>query len=71
MSAAELASTRATPPLFLTPQEVVAIAGLDREQLQKLRSTGAGPAYFTIGAAVRYRPADVEAWMRDRAENDR
>ena len=33
------------------------------------RSTGAGPRYLKIGAQVRYRDEDVDAWLEAQARN--
>lgn len=36
--------------------------GLSRSYLEKLRADDGGPRYLKIGRAVRYRPADLDAW---------
>lgn len=67
MTAVERAMSGVTEPtMFLTPHETGALVGLSRGQLHDLRRAGEGPAYFTIGAAVRYRPADVDEWRKQR-----
>lgn len=48
--------------LFLIPEEVAAGLEVSVRELRRMREAGVGPAYFTIGAAVRYLPADVERW---------
>lgn len=60
-------------PLFLTPQEVGGILGVNRGKLRDLRDQGIGPNYYTIGSAIRYRRSDVEQWreQRDRANRGR
>ncbi|HOQ47571.1 MAG TPA: helix-turn-helix domain-containing protein [Bryobacteraceae bacterium] len=35
--------------------------------LRKWRSEGRGPRYVKIGALVRYRPDDVDAWIQSHA----
>lgn len=40
-----------------------AYTGLSRSTLEKLRVFGGGPPYLKLGRAVRYRPADLEAWL--------
>lgn len=37
-----------------------------RSSLQKDRLKGTGPKYLKIGRLVRYRPADVQAWLAAR-----
>lgn len=32
--------------------------------LRKWRCTGRGPVFVKAGRSVRYRPEDVEAWLR-------
>ncbi|MBX3196443.1 MAG: helix-turn-helix domain-containing protein [Microbacteriaceae bacterium] len=58
------------PPreLFLIPEEVAAQLGASVRELRRLRDTGAGPAYFTIGTAIRYLPADVDQWRSEHPE---
>jgi predicted DNA-binding transcriptional regulator AlpA len=40
--------------------------GLKPNTLSKWRVTGFGPAFVKIGRAVRYDPADVDAWLARR-----
>lgn len=58
------------PPreLFLIPEEVAAQLGATLRELRQLRDAEAGPAYFTIGTAIRYLPADVEQWRSEHPE---
>jgi predicted DNA-binding transcriptional regulator AlpA len=49
--------------LFLIPDEVSAELGVSRGDLKRLRDAGLGPAYFTIGSAIRYLQADVDDWQ--------
>ena len=42
--------------LFLIPAEVSQALHLSRGQLRRMRDTGTGPAYFTIGYTIRYLP---------------
>lgn len=47
----------------------VVIAGLldcKIKTLQKWRVTGDGPPFVRVGRLVRYRQADVEAWINSR-----
>ena len=47
---------------FLLPVEVGAELQLSRGDLRRLRDAGLGPAYFTIGATIRYLQADLDEW---------
>lgn len=50
-------------PAFDTPQ-ASAYTGLAAAYLEKLRSVGGGPCFLRYGRrAVRYRKADLDAWM--------
>jgi excisionase family DNA binding protein len=47
----------------LLPQEVAEITGLSAETLAQWRSQKRGIPYLKIGRAVRYDPADVQAYL--------
>ncbi len=50
----------------LTPLNTLgasAYTGLSRSTLEKLRVFGGGPTYLKLGRAVRYRHADLDAWL--------
>lgn len=49
-------------PLMKT-QEVGELTGLNPGYLANLRVLGRGPCFVRLGAAVRYRREDVEAWI--------
>lgn len=40
--------------------------GLSPVTMERMRLTGEGPAYAKLGKAVRYRIADIDAWVADR-----
>jgi DNA-binding transcriptional MerR regulator len=46
-----------------TPKEVTALTGVPEGTLRYFRSAGIGPASFRLEGRVRYRRADVEAWI--------
>lgn len=48
---------------LLTDRDVASVTGLARSTLAKLRLRAGGPVFIKIGAAVRYREADVRAWL--------
>lgn len=47
----------------LTDAEAAEALGVSAEVLRKMRSRGKGPAFFRIGRAVRYDPADIAAYL--------
>lgn len=48
---------------LMTPAEVAVEFRLDRETCYSWRRRGFGPASFKVGRHVRYRRADVLAWL--------
>ena len=40
--------------------------GLSASTLNKLRLTGGGPRFATLGRAIRYRVSDLDAWVAAR-----
>ncbi len=50
---------------LLTETEAAALLGLKVATLRRWRWAGKGPRFLKIGGAVRYDPADLEAFMRD------
>lgn len=55
----------ATSPvaLLFTEAQVADRLAVSPRTLQMWRYKGGGPRYLKIGAAVRYRAADVDAWL--------
>lgn len=52
---------------LLTTEEAAEIIRMSKSSLARWRAEGTGPAYVLVGGrAVRYRRADVDAWMADR-----
>lgn len=41
--------------------------GVSKSTLEKLRLTGGGPRYLKPSRSVRYRVADLDAWLESRA----
>ena len=59
----------ATPnPLetLLTEHDVARVTGLSVATVRRWRLLRQGPKYIKIGAAVRYKPADISAWLESR-----
>jgi len=48
----------------LNERAVALRLGVSPFTLRTWRRLGRGPAYMKFGKAVRYRPEDVDAWMR-------
>jgi len=48
---------------FLTEKEVGQLYGLSPKSLQQRRYKGHGPRYFKFGGSVRYKVADLDAFM--------
>lgn len=49
-----------------SPQEVAEVIGLTVTALANMRMTGTGPKFVRLGPRhIRYRWADVEAWMNE------
>ncbi len=64
-------SDHSTPPSdddLITPAEVSKMVSLSVELLKKLRQRKAGPRFYKLShRSVRYRRADVLAWLAERA----
>jgi predicted DNA-binding transcriptional regulator AlpA len=48
---------------LITEIEAAKVLGFTRNWLTKLRGLGTGPAFIKLGGAIRYRKADLEAWV--------
>jgi predicted DNA-binding transcriptional regulator AlpA len=51
---------------LLTQDECAELMKLSVRTVERLRVTGTGPKFLRIRHSVRYRPADVEAWLASR-----
>lgn len=51
---------------LLTEHEVAKITGLSVASVRRWRLFRLGPVFRKLGAAVRYRPEDVSAWIMSR-----
>jgi hypothetical protein len=51
----------------LTPADAAEFLGVSVSYLAKARMTGTGPRFVKFGRSVRYRPADLEDFMRARS----
>lgn len=50
-----------------TPESLSDLLGVPVATLYRWRTTGGGPPALRIGRHLRYRPADVERWLDERA----
>jgi excisionase family DNA binding protein len=55
-----------TVAAILTVKEAAAYCRLGKPTLDRLRVTGDGARYAKIGGAVRYRKADLDAWLESK-----
>lgn len=65
------APTEATPaesPNLLSIVELATLLGVSRTAVYSLRYEGKGPPFIRIGNRVRYRPQDVDTWLRQHSE---
>lgn len=46
-----------------TTNDAATYIGKSPSWLNKSRMNGSGPVYLKLGGAVRYLPADLEAWL--------
>jgi excisionase family DNA binding protein len=51
-----------------SPQDVAEYLGVPVQTIYQWRSRGYGPPGFRVGKHVRFRPADVEAWVDAQSE---
>jgi predicted DNA-binding transcriptional regulator AlpA len=66
---AELIRGELTPPEWLTPDQAAAYCGLTTRGLEDMRTRKTGPvAHKVSGRIVRYRRADLDAWMESGRE---
>jgi excisionase family DNA binding protein len=52
---------------IMTTAEAARYVRLGRPTLERLRVSGKGPIYVKLGRSVRYRKADLDAWLESRA----
>jgi predicted DNA-binding transcriptional regulator AlpA len=51
---------------LLNEYDVARITGLSVASVRRWRLLHQGPRYLKIGSAVRYRAADISAWLESR-----
>lgn len=60
-----------TEAALMTTEQVSGELGIPVGTLRYYRSSGTGPASFRLAGRVRYRRADVLAWVEDQERNSR
>ncbi|WP_225754853.1 AlpA family transcriptional regulator [Actinotalea sp. Marseille-Q4924] len=60
----------ATAPTTMTLAELAAFLAVSPQALYDLRSKGRGPRGFRVGRHLRFRAAEIEAWIRAMEEAD-
>lgn len=48
---------------YMSAAKVTELLSLSKNDLAKMRCDGSGPVFFRIGRRVRYRCADIQAWL--------
>ena len=51
---------------LLTQREAARLLRLSERTLERLRVSGGGPCFVKANRSVRYREADLEAWIASR-----
>lgn len=51
---------------LLNERDVARVTGLSVASVRRWRLFRLGPKYLKIGAAVRYKPEDIKAWLESR-----
>jgi predicted DNA-binding transcriptional regulator AlpA len=51
---------------LLNEHDVARVTGLSVASVRRWRLLRQGPKYIKIGAAVRYKPEDISAWLESR-----
>ena len=55
---------------FLNTPEAAEYLGLQKSTLDAWRCRGGGPRFVKLGSAVRYRQADLDAWIESRVREN-
>lgn len=61
-----MATTNSGIDTLLNEHDVARITGLSVASVRRWRLLRQGPKYLKIGAAVRYKPDDITAWLESR-----
>jgi excisionase family DNA binding protein len=55
---------------FMTVDDLARLLRVPKATIYRWRSTGHSPRGYTIGRHVRFRRAEVEAWLEERADEE-
>jgi excisionase family DNA binding protein len=66
-----LATTSAPQRLLLSTEELAEYLNIPVTTLYRWRGRGTGPRGIRVGRHTRYRVADVESWLDQRADEQR
>ncbi|MEE4303594.1 MAG: helix-turn-helix domain-containing protein [Wenzhouxiangella sp.] len=55
---------------FLDTIDAAHYLGLQKSTLEAWRCRGGGPQFVKLGRAVRYRQADLDAWIESRVRHN-
>jgi predicted DNA-binding transcriptional regulator AlpA len=61
-----MATANSSIGTLLNEHDVARITGLSVASVRRWRLLRQGPKYIKIGAAVRYKPEDISAWLESR-----
>jgi len=61
-----MATASNTLGILLTERDVARMTGLSVGTVRRWRLLRQGPKYLKLGAAVRYKPEDISAWLASR-----
>ncbi len=50
-------------PEYLSPKHAAQLTGIPVKTLEAFRGVRKGPPYYRVGGRVRYKAADVRAWI--------
>ena len=53
---------------FISPEELAELLHVPLGSVYRWRSSGGGPRAAKVGRHVRYRMADIQAWLEERTE---
>ena len=62
----QMATVNSNIDALLNEHDVARITGLSVASVRRWRLLRLGPKYLKIGAAVRYKPEDISAWLQSR-----
>ena len=58
--------TTSPPNDLLTDEQVAELSGVKPKTLANWRCKGVGPKFVKVGATIRYRPEDLQAFIASR-----